>query len=118
MPWRYVDEQPLFRLAMEALEKFGKRVDPDDPRDLQYELTIPYDDVTLVYMLGDFDRPRELDIWLQLSGDQIHVMAKNENGTDTQDMYQEADDPVCAGYQGYVLEALKRYSVLDELANL
>lgn len=118
MGWRY-DELLLYKLAMLALEKFGKQESPDLPDDNYYELTIPYENDQSIYIMGNFDRPRELDVWIRTKDDEeLHVIAKDENGTDTMDMYQEADDPIYAGYQGYVIETLKRYSVLDELANL
>ena len=117
MSWDSPTEKLLYTRAWELLRASGNRpFDYSGDTTIELELTnVGGMDLSIV---GGDDRPFELDIWIE--NDQtwgsIHVLCKDENGVNTQCVYQEVEDPVFPAYQPAVLEALKMYSVLDEIA--
>jgi len=116
MSWDGPVEKLLYLRAWQLLRAFGRRLDPDDTMlVLELKDVGGYD----VEIDGDLEPPREVNIWISTDQwDHLHVLCKDEDGFNSQCVYQEVEDPVFPGYQGPVLDALKRYSVLDELARI
>lgn len=120
MAWRDLVEKDLHKIALTLLRSQGTPECPEDPSDHYRNLRINGVWNAPLYIHGNLEQPHEIEICVERSvpfGDE-YVLAKDINGYETMDMYQEAENPIYCGMQLDVYEALKRYSVLDELANL
>ncbi|MGE3483440.1 MAG: hypothetical protein AB7L09_01785 [Nitrospira sp.] len=119
MTWNSLLEEKLYTLARNLLMRHGRPEDPVDPYScIEVRVHSVYDHEILIS--GELESPGRIDIYIESDRPILHdhVLCTDAHGNNPMCPYEDASYPTSPGKQREIYEALKRFSVLDDLASI